>query len=332
MDKAHAHVNQTFLEYGPDVTSLRAAFKAVRGCLSDMGTERSIGDVPDCIDAFLNRDVRAPAAGESFLFPRALQIPGLQHIIDNAVREAVSRTPWWSEWEAKAKVVCQHVGRQGHRDRLVHVLRTSLDPVVVASKVDFEDAVARGCDRFAEWRWSTLRHVTEALQRLGPALRAVEASSGEHLAAVLGLQDAGELAGAIRDGALWARADFLERALRPLHDFAGRVRGCRCHDLRAASVPCPFKGCRAPELSAKLKAVVWEICQAREGELVGRLGLDPGDVVAFYGRLLAFLRAKFAWVDELPYFVWQVDSPAGAQQFLSMHDAMVQRGERPHRV
>ncbi|MCP4243720.1 MAG: hypothetical protein GY772_24470, partial [bacterium] len=126
VDKAHAHVHQTFLEYGPDVTSLRAAFKAVRGCLSDMGTEHSIGDVPDCIDAFLNRDARAPAAGESFLFPRALQIPGLQHIIDNAMREAVSRTPWWSEWEAKAKVVCQHVGRQGHRDRLVHVLRTSL--------------------------------------------------------------------------------------------------------------------------------------------------------------------------------------------------------------
>ena len=48
-EKLQAHIHQTWLEYGPAVSDVRAANSDVRVCLSDMGTEFGIGDAKDVV-------------------------------------------------------------------------------------------------------------------------------------------------------------------------------------------------------------------------------------------------------------------------------------------
>ena len=54
-DKAHAHANQVWLEYGGSIASYNESNLNVRGIISDMGVECGIGDYVDISnDAFAN--------------------------------------------------------------------------------------------------------------------------------------------------------------------------------------------------------------------------------------------------------------------------------------
>ncbi len=100
-------------------------------------------------------------------------------------------------------------------------------------------------------------------------------------------------------------------------------------------VRCNLKGCRGPELSGQVRYVLRSLCRLRDAEqavLGRRAGVDVAETLAFFGRLQALLQSKLAWVDQLPYFVWQVSSPETARQFLDMHDDVLRAGSRPHRV
>ena len=43
------------------------------------------------------------------------------------------------------------------------------------------------------------------------------------------------------------------------------------------------------------------------------------DVHASVTRIMSVLHLKMVWVNELPYFIWQVDSPEKAARFLDLH-------------
>ena len=93
-----------------------------------------------------------------FLFPLALGIPGLQHILGNILHDSLRVLPWWPEWQAQAKAVCQWLGYDSHRDFLM----LHLDNLPDVTK-EARDAMGRSCNTFAEWRWHTLATVTNDL-------------------------------------------------------------------------------------------------------------------------------------------------------------------------
>ena len=73
-DKMRAHVQQVWLDYGPEDESVRAANRMVRQCLSDMGTKFGIGDSRDLLGQCLLD--RASSAVDSHVYPLALVAPG----------------------------------------------------------------------------------------------------------------------------------------------------------------------------------------------------------------------------------------------------------------
>ena len=103
-DKAATLTHQTWLEYGPEIESARAANSDVRSCLSDMGTELGIADMVDPTAAVLaaGPDPESLSAG-THMFPNALAIPGLQHILDVSLRYAIERVPWWPVWQQEGQ-------------------------------------------------------------------------------------------------------------------------------------------------------------------------------------------------------------------------------------
>ena len=142
-DKVQAHVHQTWLDYGPTVDSVRTATDMCRQCLTDQGVEFDICDSPDvtrlCIGGHGSSD-----DGE-WLYPNALQVPGMQHILDGLLREGVERLPWWSAWEREAKNACQVLHPLSRRTYLKRRLR---DP-----NSEEDRSLLMTCDKLAEWRW-----------------------------------------------------------------------------------------------------------------------------------------------------------------------------------
>ena len=171
-DKLQAHVHQVWLDYGPSVRNVRAANLDVRQCLSDMGTELAIGDALDCVPACIGQSTAAGQSSEDqFLYPLALVVPGPQHILDTSLTRGLESLPWWPEWQRQAKVVCQWLRPGNHRSLLRQMLRDAGGPPEqLASRVN---ALTKGCESFAAWRWKTLSTMTADLSRLEEPVRAV---------------------------------------------------------------------------------------------------------------------------------------------------------------
>ena len=81
-----------------------------------MGTEFALADAPDFTRACL-RGVEGGGQGE-WLYLFALQAPGVQHLLDTIVKDALERVTWWPAWEGQAKGVCQWVHSRARREFL----------------------------------------------------------------------------------------------------------------------------------------------------------------------------------------------------------------------
>ena len=80
------------------------------------------------------------------------------------------------------------------------------------------------------------------------------------------------------------------------------LRGCECCEAarRAGRLEsCPWAGCRAPRLAERID----ELVNALD---LYRLRLRPdSDLHMAATRVLADIRVKMAWVNELPYLIWK---------------------------
>lgn len=83
-DKVQTHIWQRWLVRGPTIERVRECNLNCRQCLSDMGVEFSICDYIDVVPESLGQSSGSQTRG--MLYPRALGTPGLQHIIDNALK------------------------------------------------------------------------------------------------------------------------------------------------------------------------------------------------------------------------------------------------------
>ena len=96
----------------------------------------------------------------------------------------------------------------------------------------------------------------------------------------------------VADSDFWAMLDGMAAVLTPVWDFLGWVRGCACHEdalMRGQNTPCPRKGCRGPELAAKVDMVCDQVtwaCGAWSdgGSLARERMVDLGPTVVALSR------------------------------------------------
>ena len=316
-DKAQAHIHQVWLEYGPAASDVRRANHDVRQCLSDMGTELGIAEAMDTVEEAIGQPVPDEVRGQ--LYPWALCIPGTQHIIDSALQASLMRVSWWPAWQKSAKAVCQWLQPLTHRQLLQERLRTAVD----AGQHDIAELVKslnRTVDRFAQWRWKTLKNVTDSLNRVRDATRLAVTTFAS--AAEFSSKDTAKAAAffdAVHDSSFWDRSRLLSQLVEPFAAFSSGLRGCSCHEeqLKAGQlISCPWKGCRGRHLAAQLDVVSGQLSHLQEvfADAEGRQAAAAG---------LARLRYKMAWVNDLPFLIWQSEDPQKASQFLSAHDRAV---------
>ena len=124
---------------------------------------------------------------------------------------------------------------------------------------------------------------------------------------------------AVQSDVFWRQCHALQALARPVSDFSAWLRACPCHEaacLAERDITCAWKGCRAPELSARVSAFSAEMLALRDKHA----SHEDTDIEAALTRMLAVTQLKFAWVDDLPCFIWQVCSPASAAAFLAKFD------------
>ena len=321
-EKTQAHLHQTWLDYGPAVKDVREACDSVLSILTDMGTEFGIADVADVVEEAVQL---RPAQGQlesSALFPRAICIPGLQHLIDNVLVTSFEGQLWWSSFQTTSKIVAQWLHPITNR----RYLRSQLPGPAQHLGVLFN----KGCDRFAKWRWQTLAKVCADLLRLELAVRPAVAGIGSAHELKTRDNKFGAFLAAAKDSAFWKRVMWVYEVLQPLKKFAAWVRGCDCCEeqrLQNKKVDCLWQGCRASGLGQRLETALAELRTLRE---VMRGASPEADVVLT--RMLHSLKLKMAWVSEEPALIWQAWDPSIAGRFIQQRDQLIEKGLQPHRV
>ena len=330
-EKTQAYVHQTWLEYGPSAASVRSANDDVRVVLSDMSTELGIGEVRDVVLQCLPIEDNG-ACGQSGhaafeeatreLFPKAMVVPGPQHIIDGVLSTGVETLPWWQDWEASAKVLCQWLNPLGNRRWLKGKVRL----VGGAQQAERLASLDNGCDRFADWRWKTLANVTRQLLRLQDAFRAglTKVSSASELSKRSPARAVTVFALG-SDNLFWSRVDSLHCLIEPLCELSSWVRGCDCHEqerIDRKSVDCDWQGCRAGTLAHRVEEAHEELEKVRAQCVAD--GSREESVAA--SSMLGGLRAKFAFLSEDPYTLWQGLDRSVARGILERRDSLVSEG------
>ena len=309
-DKVMAHIHQVTLMCGRDIKVLRKVNREVRQCITDMGVELGIGDFPDVLPEFFGQQQDQQAA-RGFLYPLALVIPGPQHILDTVLQHGLSVIPWWPEWQARAKILCQFVHKVTYRSDLQ---RRVLEAAKTRSDLNASELVAslsKGCDKFAAWRWKTLVTVTKSLRRMERALRMVgsvvtsasELASKDSVSACIVLE-------AMTDSDFWVQVSCLNHLVEPVAEFSAWLQGCKCHEpqlLLRQQVSCPWKGCRAPELPQRVSKFMEQMADVRNFVRKDEqpFGQFSENIAQAASAILASVVVKFAWVNETPYIIWQ---------------------------
>ena len=85
IDVAMSLVHMIFLVAGPSLAGMQLYSSMVRSCVTDMGLEWDLAEVPDCTAVYFKDWVNeedVEAARGSFPFPLAIRLPGPSHIMD----------------------------------------------------------------------------------------------------------------------------------------------------------------------------------------------------------------------------------------------------------
>ena len=97
-------------------------------------------------------------------------VPGTQHILDSALTRGLSTLDWWPEWQRCAKVTCQWLRAQQHRDLLINNLQDSFQAETDGQLQQLVSSLQTSVEGFAEWRWKTLNNATRDLGRVREAV------------------------------------------------------------------------------------------------------------------------------------------------------------------
>ncbi len=140
-----------------------------------------------------------------------MKVPGPQHILDTVLQDGLQRLCWWPVWEAHAKSVCQWVHKKPRR--------VFLQARLVGCASEVPRALDTGCEKFADWRWTTLGRVGCDLRRMETALRQATLGLGT---VDLGTRDSAQsdmFLEAVHSPTFWKRTRALEGLVQPVTRF-----------------------------------------------------------------------------------------------------------------
>ena len=219
-------LHQTWLDYGPTPDLMARALCSVKQVLSDMGTEFQIANARACLDDSSGQRL------DTFLYPYALQVPGIKHILDWIICDALSDIDFWPKWQSSAKRLAQWFHGATHRDLVVKLLRSLGHECSVSVDV-MQRIMQTATSSFADWRRSTLQtcirdtlRVEDAVRFLIPRLK----DPAKQL--VMSRPFAAELSVLAAPPEFWDQARALKAILRHVVGFSGWVTGCACHDQK----------------------------------------------------------------------------------------------------
>jgi hypothetical protein len=115
-----------------------------------------IVDSPDLLPEVLARLLRISPdkiKRMQWLFPRAILVPGIQHIVDNTLKTAVNDMSIFPRFLTEAKAVASFMRSKDHRVLVKRQMPDNPDYALCRHTL--------GCTppQFARWRWNTLRFV-----------------------------------------------------------------------------------------------------------------------------------------------------------------------------
>ena len=156
--KCAAFVWQAFLVAGPSFDGVRRWLNSIRGVLTDLGTERLMARSPDFLISFFQWIGAPTPAGcqpQRYLLPKAIQVPGWKHILDNLIKNGLNSckffpkcikmiralVAFWRDVENKSEF-SKFLKRKGMPGLAILIIETNLQT-------------------FAAWRW----HKLEAIAR-----------------------------------------------------------------------------------------------------------------------------------------------------------------------
>ena len=243
IDKLMAVCWSVFLEFGPKLHTMRAFFNNVRVMVSDMGTEMGICDAPDILPIFWEwlktgqkGDMR-PQPG-SFLFPRAMYIPGWNHLWHNIAKDVCMSLPWYPLFLSHLKALVRFL-----RVREVRIALSKLPALTQGHVTCLDNFMAS----FAAWRWATLHLACKGISSLQFLRERWEAAK-----AVLYSGESRDKAQrkavdeAMCSDLFWVQLRGMTSLMSKIDGFRTWGSACACHeqDLKEGkTVSCVRKGC-----------------------------------------------------------------------------------------
>ena len=141
-----------WLEVGPSQQALRLKLSNIYGFTTDRGVERAIADADDVLpDLLATFGVATNLSRGQHLFPKAMWVPGLHHMLGNSVEQILSALDFWPSILQRLKQAVRFLRIDAHRQKLVRAVEAEhdLDTSTLRSKPP----------TFANWRWDTLADV-----------------------------------------------------------------------------------------------------------------------------------------------------------------------------
>lgn len=337
-NKVHAHVHQTWLDYGPHEGRLRSACNDVRQLLTDMGPEFDVADYGDIIPGYLGQAISSDT-GQSYLYPLAMQVPGIRHIIDWVIQDVLYELDFWPAFNKDTTRIIAYFNKARHRE----LVKKKLLAQAPADIDDMLQSLRKGTQVWAHWRWQTLARTLADMQRIEAVAKCVFEFI-KNPSKELSMRNASEadlLRKSVLDGNVWDQVNALQYILKwPMH-FSTWITGCDCHNDELAGHPnrtivCPWKGCRAPSVAKKYLDILERIAEDRSCIEEAMFGSVPSGVVqSAMTRLMSRMEMKLHWLFELPYTIWRADDPEVAAKMLAEYDTIMEepaRARHVHRV
>jgi len=300
LDKIMAFLWTVFLIAGPTAEGVRKYCSEVYSVTTDFGVESLMCDFADVVAQFMQGHTHIGAGlglAKEALFPSALRIPGMNHIIDNVLSDCLSACKFFPSWLRQLKKVMQFLHVSSNRD----VLKERAKQVMPHSVALME----HWSENFAKWRWGTLVLCLAALLKTEEVLRASYMPE-DFPNPKTEREDRKEAGDAIRCPRFWRFCQFIYKVTKPTESLRSWCTGCSCHEeqLREGkSVSCWYKSRRILDLSPRLEDAYefWRGCLAGfeyDGDMEVIVAAD-WLCRSFIGQL----KLKCAFLFQLPYSV-----------------------------
>lgn len=317
---------QAYLMAGPSLEGMQSFLRKVRSVTSDLGTERKLSDMPFALDLF-GELIRHPDAGKiirnqgDYLFPRAIQMPGWQHLWDNLLQKGLSGMTFFPAWVDRLKALTGFLRLATVRAELKKRF-TSVGLLGLAEMVD-----ASTIPGFAKWRWHTLATVCEALNPfLETFCTHFDSSWFANTKDATRLRKVTE---ACRPE--WRKQFAFVRFFSSwLSDIMAWGTGCACHGSHSAgagtgpSEKCLLKGRRLKEAHRFAEAALTEGLVQANGWTPTTFGCGDEFWRASQGSVRAvcgLAREKLRYLTKIPWLLARLDEPDVRDECVSQWDS-----------